>query len=176
MLSKILIGIAVVIVVFIVVVAMQPAAFRIARLATLAAPASALFDQVNDFHNWAAWSPWAKIDPAMKETFEGAPAGVGAVYSWVGNNQVGSGRMEILESRPSERIRIRLDFLKPMKATNTAEFTFAPEGDGTTVTWSMEGERNFMAKAIGLFMNMDEMIGGQFEQGLAQMETAAAGQ
>ncbi|MGH8019458.1 MAG: SRPBCC family protein [Opitutaceae bacterium] len=173
MLSKILIGIAIVVVILVVVVAMQPAAFRVSRTAVLRAPAAAVFAQVNDFHKWEAWSPWAKIDPAMKETFEGAPAGVGAVYFWAGNSKVGAGRMEILESRPNELIRIRLDFIKPFKSTNTAEFTFVPEDDATRVTWTMEGKNNFVAKAMGLFMSMDTMIGGQFEQGLAQLGTAA---
>ena len=107
----------------------------------------------------------------MKQTYEGAPAGTGAIYSWVGNKEVGEGRMTMTESRPSDLIRIKLEFFKPFAATNIAEFTFKPEGNQTAVTWSMTGENNFMAKAIHLFMNMDKMIGGQFEKGLAQIKS-----
>jgi hypothetical protein len=171
MLKKILIVVAALVVVFAVVVAMQPAAFRIERKATIAAPDSVVFAQVNDFHRWDAWSPWAKLDPAMKQTYEGSPAGVGAVLSWAGNKDVGEGRMTITESTPNTLIRIKLEFLKPFAATNTTEFTFTPAGDQTSVTWAMTGQNNFIAKAFGLFMNMDKMIGGDFEKGLAQMKT-----
>ncbi len=126
---------------------------------------------MNDFHKWEAWNPWGKIDPAMKQTYEGAPAGTGAIYTWIGNKEVGEGRMTIIESRPSDLIRIKIEFFKPFAATNTAEFTFKPEGNQTAVTWSMSGNKNFMAKAIHLFMNMDKMIGGQFEKGLAEMKS-----
>jgi hypothetical protein len=171
MLKKVLIGVVVVIGGFFGVVAIQPAEFRIVRSATMSAPPAAVFAQVNDFHNWQAWSPWAKIDPQMKQTYDGAPEGTGAVYSWVGNKEVGEGRMTVTESRPAEFVRIRLHFLKPFKATNTAEFSFKPEGDRTAVTWSMEGRKNFISKAVCMFMDMDKMVGGQFEQGLAQMKT-----
>jgi len=170
MLKKILIAIAAIVVVFVVVVAIQPSEFRIVRSATISAPAPAVFAQVNDFHNWEAWSPWAKVDPAMKQAYEGPPAGTGAIYTWAGNDQVGEGRMTLTESRPSDLIRIKLEFLKPFAATNTAEFTFKPEGNQTVVTWSMTGQNNFMAKALHLVMNMDRMVGGQFEKGLAQMK------
>jgi hypothetical protein len=171
MLIKILIAIAVILIVLVVVVAMQPSEFRVARSATLSAPSPAVFSQVNDFHKWEAWNPWGKIDPAMKQSYEGAPAGVGAIYTWAGNNEVGEGRMTIIESRPSELIRIKMEFFKPFAANSTAEFTFKPEGNQTAVTWSMAGENNFMAKAMHLFMSMDKMIGGQFEKGLAAMKS-----
>jgi hypothetical protein len=171
MLKIILISLAVIIIVFVIIVAFQPSDFRVARSATMAAPPPAVFAQANDFHKWKAWNPWGKIDPAMKQTYEGAPAGVGAIYTWVGNNEVGEGRMTITESRPSELIRVKLEFFKPFAATNIAEFTFKPEGNQTAVTWSMFGEKNFMAKAIHLFMSMDKMIGGQFEKGLAEMKS-----
>lgn len=171
MLKIIFISLAVIIVVFLVVVALQPKEYRVARNASISAPPSAAFAQVNDFHKWAAWNPWGKIDPAMKQTYEGAPAGVGAVYTWSGNNEVGEGRMTIIESRPSDLIRIKLEFFKPFAATNTAEFTFKPSDSQTVVTWSMTGEKNFMAKAVHLVMSMDKMIGGQFEKGLADMKT-----
>jgi len=171
MLKKILIAIAAIVVVFVVVVAIQPSEFRIVRSATISAPAPAVFAQVNDFHNWEAWSPWAKVDPAMKQAYEGPPAGTGAIYTWAGNDQVGEGRMTLTESRPSDLIRIKLEFLKPFAATNTAEFTFKPEGNQTVVTWSMTGKNNFIAKAVHLFMNMDKMVGGKFEEGLANMKS-----
>ena len=170
MLIKVLIAIAVIVVVFAVIVVLQPSSFRVARSTSISAPPAAVFAQVNDFHKWEAWNPWGKIDPAMKQTYEGAPAGTGAVYTWAGNNEVGVGRMAITESRPSDLIRIRLEFFKPFAATNQSEFTFKPEGDQTGVTWSMTGNNNFMAKAVHLFMNMDKMVGGQFEKGLAQMK------
>ncbi len=171
MLLKILIGIAAIILVFVVVVALQPSDFRIERTTTIAAPADAVFAQVNDFHKWEAWSPYDKIDPALKRTYGGAPAGVGAIYEWVGNKNVGEGKATITDSRPNALVQIRLDFLKPFAATNMAEFSLAPQGGQTAITWSMTGHNNFMFKAVGLFMNMDKMVGGQFEQGLAQLKT-----
>jgi hypothetical protein len=175
MLTNSLITLAVVVVGLGAVVAMQPSEFRVARTATIAAPAPAVFDQVNDFRKWAAWNPWAALDPGMKQTYEGAPAGAGAIYTWAGNRQVGEGRMTLTESRPSELIRIRLEFLKPLAAVSTAEFTFAPDGPQTVVTWSMTGRNSFMAKAIHLVMNMDRMIGGNFEHGLARMKAVVEG-
>jgi carbon monoxide dehydrogenase subunit G len=175
MFKKILIGIAVIILVFLVVVALQPADFRITRSTTIAAPAEVVFAQVNDFHKWDAWSPWAKLDPAMKQTYEGTPAGVGAIYSWVGNKDVGEGRMTITRSRPGEMVGIKLEFLKPFAQVNDTEFALKPDGNQTAVTWSMTGTNNFMAKAFGLFMNLDKMVGGDFEKGLAQMKLVAEG-
>ena len=171
MLKKIFIGIAVILVAFVVIVALQPSDFRIVRSTNISAPPATVFAQVNDFHNWEAWSPWAKLDPAAKATFEGPSAGEGAIFRWVGNEEVGEGSMMITESRPSDLIRIKLEFLKPFAATNTAEFTFKPEGNRTAVTWSMFGKNNFIAKAFCLFMNMDKMVGGQFEKGLASMKS-----
>ena len=169
MLKKILLTLALLLVVFLGVVALQPADFRIVRSATIAAAPAAVFAQVNDMHKWQTWSPWAKLDPAAKMTFEGPPAGTGAAFAWVGNSDVGEGRMTVTESRPDEVIRFRLDFLKPMAGTSTTEFTFKPDGKQTMVTWSMAGKNNFLAKAVCLFMNMDKMVGGQFEQGLANL-------
>ena len=171
MLKKILIALAAIVVVFVVVVAMQPSEFRVARTATISAPAPDVIAQVNDFHNWEAWSPWAKLDPAAKNSFEGPSAGTGAIFRWAGNKEVGEGSMTITESRPSDLIRIKLEFLKPFSATNAAEFAFKPEGNQTAVTWSMAGKNNFISKAICLFMNMDKMVGGKFEEGLAQMKS-----
>ena len=173
MLIKIVIGVVVVIGVFAVIVAMRPSDFRVERSAVVAAPAPVVFAQVNDLHNWDAWSPFAKLDPAAKQTFEGPRAGTGAALAWAGNRQAGEGRMTITESRPYELIRFRLDFVKPFAVTNTAEFTFTPQGNQTAVTWSMSGRQNFMAKAFCMFMSMDKMVGGEFEKGLAQMKSVA---
>ena len=176
-LVKVLIGIAAAVVLVVgvlaVIVAMQPSEFRIERSATIAAPAPVVFAQVNDFHKWQAWSPWAKLDPAVKNSFAGAPAGQGAAFAWAGNRQVGEGRMTITESRPSELVRIKLEFLKPFEATNTAEFTFKPQGEHTAVTWSMYGHNNFVGRAVCLFVNMDKVLGGEFEKGLASMKSVA---
>jgi uncharacterized protein YndB with AHSA1/START domain len=175
MLKKILIVIAVIIVVFLIIVATRPADYRISRTTTIAAPPAAVFAQVNDFHKWESWNPWGKIDLAMKQTYEGTPAGKGAIYTWVGNKEVGEGRMTITESRPSELVLINMEFFKPMAGTATTEFTFKPQGNQTTVTWAMTGKNNFMSRAVCMFMNMDKMIGGQFEKGLAAMKTVAEG-
>ena len=173
MLIPILITIAVIIVVLIIVVALRPSEFHVTRSATMSAPPAVVFAHVNDFHKWEAWSPWAKIDLACKYTYAGSPAGVGAIFSWAGNKKVGEGRMTILESRPSEFIRINLEFLKPFKATNTSEFTFKAEGGQTVVTWTMLGKNNFIFKAFSLFMDCDTMVGRDFEKGLAAMKSVA---
>lgn len=173
MLKKVLIALAIVLGLFLAVVAMQPADFRVSRSTSVGAPPAEAFDQVNDFRRWEAWSPWAKLDPQMKTTYSGAQSGAGSVYEWAGNDEVGEGRMTILESKPGELVSIKLEFLKPFEATNTAEFTFKSEGESTLVTWSMFGKNGFMGKAIHLFMDMDEMVGGDFEKGLAQLKTAA---
>ena len=170
MLKRILIALAVIVIAFLGLVAMQPSEFRIARTTTIAAPAPVVFAQVSDFRKWEAWNPWVKLDPSMKQTYAGAPAGTGAVYAWAGNSEVGEGRMTMTESRPNDLIRINMEFLKPFAGTSTTEFAFKPEGDRTAVTWSMSGKNNFIAKALCLFMSMDGMIGGQFEKGLAQMK------
>jgi uncharacterized protein YndB with AHSA1/START domain len=177
MLKKVLLVLAALIVVFVVglvvVVAMQPGEYRVERSITIAAPPAVVFAQVNDFHNWDAWSPWAKLDRDCKTTFEGAPAGTGAGFAWAGNSQVGEGRMTITDSQPPELVRIKLDFVKPFESTATTEFKFKPEGDQTVVQWSMFGKNNFLSKAFCLFMDMDKMIGGEYEKGLAQMKTVA---
>jgi uncharacterized protein YndB with AHSA1/START domain len=172
--KKLLIALAAVVALLIVfagVVAMQPSDFRVVRSTTIAAPPSVVFPHVNDFHAWEAWSPWAKLDPNAKNSFEGPSAGTGAVFTWSGNDEVGEGRMTILESRPDELIRIQLDFVRPMEDTCTVEFAFLPEGDRTAVTWTMSGESNFIGKAVCLFMDMDKLVGGDFEKGLASMKS-----
>jgi hypothetical protein len=163
MLKWILLGLGGVIGVFLILVAMQPSDFKVERSATLRAPAPAAFAQVNEFQNWQAWSPWEKVDPALKRSYDGPKTGTGA--------DVGEGRMTITESRPAELVRIKLEFIKPFAAVNDTVFRFQPSGDGTTVTWTMSGRNNFVSKAMCLFVNMDRMVGGMFEQGLAQMKT-----
>jgi hypothetical protein len=171
MLKWILGGAAAVIVVFLVVVALQPSDFKVERSATMRAPAQAAFAQVNDFQNWRAWSPWEKVDPALKRSYEGPKAGPGAIYAWQGNDDVGEGRMTITEAKPGEVVRIKLEFFKPFAATNDAVFSFKPAGEDTTVTWTMTGRNNFLSKAICMFVDMDKMVGGMFDQGLSQMKT-----
>lgn len=166
-------AIAGIVAVLAIVVALQPSEFHVERTATIAAPVPVVFAQINDFHNWHQWSPFAKLDPAMTVTYEGAPAGVGAIYRWAGNDQAGEGSATIVESRPDELVRMRLDFLKPHAATSTADFILEPEGDGTAVTWSLDGHNSFMFKAVHLVMDMDEMVGGMFEQGLANLDAQA---
>jgi len=173
MIWKILIALVVIVVGLVGVITLQPARYRVSRSTTIAAPAPVVFAQVNDFHKWSAWSPWEKIDPAMKRTYEGPPAGVGASYAWVGTREVGEGRMTIVESRPGDLIRVKLEFVKPFAGTSVAEFSFKPDGERTLVTWSMTGDKNFIAKAIHLVMSMDRMIGDQFDKGLAAMKTVA---
>jgi uncharacterized protein YndB with AHSA1/START domain len=170
MLIYIPIALAAIVVLFLAIAAMQPSDFRVARSTTISASPAAIFSHVNDFRQWATWNPWGKIDPAMKVTYEGEPTGTGAVYTWAGNGQVGEGRMTIAQSNPPDLIQIAMEFKKPFAGNNIAEFTFKPEGNQTVVTWSMSGKNNLMAKAIHLVMNMDKMIGGQFEKGLADMK------
>jgi hypothetical protein len=153
-----------------IAIAMQPSAFSVSRSAKFAAPPATVFPLINDFHNWSSWSPWEKLDPELKRTYSGAQAGTGAQYSWLGNKQVGEGRMTITESRPNDLVLINLEFLKPFKATNTTEFTLKPDGNQTLVTWTMSGTKNFFFKAFGLFTSMDKMVGGDFERGLANMK------
>jgi len=168
--KKIGLGLLAAIAIFLIVVACQPADFRVMRTATMSAPVSAVFAQVNDFHQWEAWNPWGKIDPAAKQTYEGSPSGVGSVFSWAGNDQAGEGRMTLTESKPNVLIRIKLEFFKPMQGTNDVQFLFKPEGGRTSLTWDMSGRKNFISKGVCMFMNMDKMVGGEFEKGLAQIK------
>lgn len=173
MLKKILLGLALVLLVLIVVIATRPSDFRISRSAAIPAPPASVFAQVNELKNWEGWSPWAKLDPSMKQSYEGPASGTGAISRWSGNGQVGEGKMTITESKPDEVVRIKLDFIKPMASTSDVQFDFKPQGSETLVTWTMSGKSNFVQKAFGLFMDMEKMLGGQFEQGLTQLKTAA---
>lgn len=173
MLRTILLVLAALVVVLIVVIATRPPTFHVERSVAIAAPPERVFVQVDDLHAWAAWSPWENVDPQMQRTFGGAPAGVGATYAWRGNAQVGEGRMTIVRSEPPSAIAVRLEFVKPFAATNVATFAFTPTPAGTRVTWAMDGANGFMAKAVHLVVDMDRMIGGSFEQGLAALKQVA---
>ena len=173
MVRNIVVVLGALLIAFVVVVASRPPTFHIERSTTMTAPPDIPFAMVNDFHAWAAWSPWEKLDPDMKKTFSGPPSGAGAVYSWAGNSKIGEGRMTIERSEPPSQITIRLEFLKPFAATNKTTFTFVHVAEGTKVTWAMDGQKNFMAKAFHMFMDMDRLVGGDFERGLAAMKRAA---
>jgi uncharacterized protein YndB with AHSA1/START domain len=163
---------AVAIAIVLILAATKPDTFSVQRAATVKAPAEKIFPLINDFHQWGTWSPWETKDPAMKRNFSGATSGKGAVYGWEGNKNVGSGRMEILEASMPSKIVIKLDFFKPFEGHNTAEFTMLPQGDATSVTWVMHGPAPFMSKIMQVFMNMDSMIGKDFEAGLANLKRA----
>jgi uncharacterized protein YndB with AHSA1/START domain len=167
--QKVLIAILVPILVLVLVVMMQPEDFRVARTASIAAPPEAVFEHINDLQKWQSWSPWAKLDPQAKTTFTEKVAGKDAAFTWAGNSEVGEGTMTITESRPSEFVQFRLDFRQPFAGTSTAEFTLKPAGEQTEVTWSMYGKNDFMGKAFSLIMDCDKMVGGQFEQGLQNL-------
>ena len=152
-----------------VLAATKPGTLRVQRATSIKAPAEKIFPLINDFRQWRTWSPYENKDPAMKRTFSGAESGKGAVYAWDGDKNVGSGRMEILDTAPT-KIVIKLDFFKPFEGHNTAEFTMLPQGDGTNLTWTMYGPANFMSKLIQVFMNLDNMIGKDFEAGLANLK------
>lgn len=169
------IGIAVLVIIggLLVFISTRPESFRIERSAQVKAPVDVVFALINDFHQWALWSPYEKLDPDMKKTFEGPPAGPGASYAWSGNNKSGEGRMTILENKPGELITIKLEFTRPFSATNQTTFKLEPSGNGTRVSWIMEGKNTFMGKAMSAFMSMDKLLGKDFEQGLANLDAAA---
>jgi hypothetical protein len=173
MFKKILVVLVIAVAVFAGVVAMQPAEFRVERSATMAAPAPDVFAQVNDFHNWEAWSPWAKLDPNAKVTFSGPQSGQGASFKWDGNGKVGAGTMTITASKPNERVSTRTDFVKPFEGTSNSEFVFSQVGERTNVIWTMTGTHKFIGKAMCLVMSMENMLGPDFEKGLAQLKQVA---
>lgn len=173
MLKKFAAAVVVLIAAVLVVAATRPNSFRVQRSTSIKAPAEKIFPLLADFHAWSAWSPWEKLDPAMKRTHSGEASGKGAAYAWDGNNSVGAGRMEIAEITPPSKLTIKLDFSKPLEGHNTAEFTLVPKGEVTEVTWAMFGPSPYLSKLIGLFLNMDSMIGGNFETGLANLKGLA---
>jgi hypothetical protein len=151
--------------------ATKPDTFRIQRAGSIKAAPERIFPLINDFHNWTSWSPWEKMDPALKRTYSGSASGQGAIYEWEGNKKVGQGRMEIVESSPPSKIVIKLDFLKPFEAHNTAEFALTHQSDCTNITWTMNGQQPFMFKVMSVFFSMDKMIGKDFETGLANLKS-----
>ena len=175
MFKKVVLVLGIVVAALLTVIATRPENFKVERSSIVAAPPGVAFAEVSDFHNWSKWSPWEHLDANMKKVYEGAPSGTGAVYSWTGNDKVGEGRMTITDVTPGERVVIKLEFIKPFEATNTTTFTFRPQAaTGTTeINWTMEGKNTFLGKAMSLFMNMDSMVGKDFENGLAMLKTAS---
>lgn len=178
MLVKILIAVAVVLVLFVLVVATRPSGYRVERKLEIAAPADVVFGVLNDLHRFTAvlvlfGSPWEKIDPAMQQSFEGPASGVGQSYAWNSRKELGRGKLSIEESVPGQKVGMKLEFLAPMKSTSTCVLALAGTPTGSLVTWSMEGKHNFIGKAFGMFMDMDKMLGSDIEKGLAQLKTVA---
>lgn len=173
MLSWIVAIVVIIVLAVLILAALRPSTFRIAREATIAAPPHSIFTLISDFREWPKWSPWEKLDPELQRTISGAAAGKGAIYEWRGNKKVGQGRMEITHALPPRQIDIDLQFMAPWKAHNQTQFQLSPVGDSTTVTWAMTGTSPFMFRLMGLFMNMDNMIGKDFEKGLAAMKRVA---
>ena len=177
MLKKIAVSLFLVITLAIVAVlsiaATRPATYHVERSLSMGAPPEAVFAVLNDLHRFHEWSPWQKLDPAMKVTFDGPPTGVGASYSWVGNKDVGEGRMTTTEATPPNSLTQKLEFLKPFESTCAVHFTIAPEGDGSRVTWAMDGNNNYVSKVMCLFVSMDAMMGKDFEAGLASLKQVA---
>jgi hypothetical protein len=174
MLKKLLIGIVVVVAAFLGYAATRPDAYHVERSAKIEAPAPVIFSQIDDFRAWSAWSPWEKLDPNLKRSYDGPATGVGARYAWAGNRQAGKGRMETIESQPPTLIKERLEFIEPFAGLAETAFQLVPDGDrNTTVTWRMDGKNNFVGKVFCIFMNMDRMVGGDFDRGLASLRQVA---
>lgn len=172
MLKKLALGLLALLVVVAGVIASRPADFAVTRTATMNAPAEVVYAQVIDFHEWANWSPWDQLDPSMKREYSGAPSGVGAKYGWNGNpDNVGTGSMTITDATPNQSVGIDLEFKEPFPAKNRTLFALAADGAGTKVTWTMTGRNDFMGKAFSLVMDMDKLVGSDFEKGLSAMKT-----
>ena len=173
MLTTILIIFVVIIAAVLIYAATRPNDFVVSRSASIKAPAEAIFPLINDFRRWPEWSPFEKLDPAMRRTLSGADSGIGAAYAWEGNSKAGKGRMEITASVPFSQVSLKLDFEKPFRANNIVDFSLSPSGDATTVTWAMRGARPLIAKLMGLFMDFDNLIGKDFEAGLDNLRRLA---
>ena len=171
--TTVLIVIVVLVAGVLVVAAMRPREFAVQRSAAIRAAADTIYPLIADFRQWPAWSPWEKLDPEMKRTLSGAPSGPGAAYAWEGSSKVGAGRMEIKDATPPSSVVIQLDFLRPFEAHNTTEFALAPRGDATEVRWTMRGPATFVMRLMGVFTDMDKMIGKDFEAGLANLRAVA---
>jgi uncharacterized protein YndB with AHSA1/START domain len=175
MLKKVLLGLVVIATVLVALALTRPDTFEVRRTIVVNAPPAKVAGYLNDFHQWTVWSPWERLDPAMRRTYSGPPRGQGAVYAWSGNDEVGEGRMEIVDDGAPTRIVIRLDFVKPFASQNETVFELTPQGNGTQVTWTMSGPTPFISKLVGLFVSMDDMIGDDFDKGLRQLKAAAEG-
>lgn len=170
MIKKILALLVVAVAVVCVLASQKPDEMKVTRSATIAAPPEAVFKVVNDFRQWDAWSPWSKLDPNMTKSLEGPSEGVGAIYRWSSNHEVGEGSTTLVESRPNEKIGMKLAFVRPMEGTSDVLFTFAPEGTGTKVTWDMHAPQPFIGKVASLFMDCEKMCGDMFNEGLANLK------
>lgn len=173
MLKKIAIGLVIIFGLILALAATKPDTFSMQRSITIKAPPEKIMALVADFHNWPAWSPWEKLDPGMQRTFSGAPSGKGAIYAWTGNSDVGQGRMEITDYAAPTSATIRLEFIEPVAMTNMTQFLLMPQGEATTVTWTMNGPMPFITKVMSVFTSMDAMVGRDFDKGLAQLKAAA---
>ncbi len=173
MLLYILIAVAAIVVIFVIVVASQSETMRIERSIIIDAPASVPFELVSNMRAWQQWSPFEALDPQMEHTYSGPASGVGSATAWKGNKKAGEGAMIVTDAREYELVLIKLDFFKPFRATNTAEFIFKRQGDQTLVTWAMLGKKNFMFKAVHMLMNMDKMLGNDFNRGLAKLKVVS---
>jgi hypothetical protein len=173
MLVKIVLAIVIFVAAILIFAASKPDTFRVQRTAEIKAPPEKIFALINDFKRWDVWSPWEKKDPAMKRTWGTTTSGKGAQYAWEGNGDVGQGSMEITESVPLSNVTLKLDFVKPFEGHNVVEFTLQPRGDMTNVTWAMQGPTPFISKVMQVFVNMDSMVGRDFEAGLANLKAAA---
>ncbi len=173
MIKKIALGLLVILIVICGLALTKPDSFTVQRVVIIKAPPEKIAPLISDFHNWGSWSPWEALDPKMQRTFSGTAAGKGAVYAWKGNKDVGEGRMEITDETAPAKVVIKLDFMSPFESHNVTEFTLAPQGDSTIVTWNMAGPMPFISKIMSVFTTMDKMIGPDFEKGLAKMKTVA---
>ena len=173
MLKKIAVGLLAVIIIICGLAMTKPDTFTVRRTAVIKAPPEKIMALISDFHNWPSWSPWEKLDPNMQRTFSGAASGKGAVYSWKGNSDVGQGRMEIIDFAPPGKVVIKLDFIDPMESNNVTDFVLTPQGENTTVAWTMNGPMPFLFKVMNVFASMDTMVAKDFEKGLVQMKAAA---
>lgn len=171
--KRIFLVLGVVLAIFVAYVATRPGVYKVERSLVMNASVSEVFPRVVIFRKWTTWSPWANLDPGMKVEYSGPKGGVGSVYYWKGNDRVGEGRMTMTGALKDQLVEIKLEFIKPWEQTSKTTFTFQPEGSGTKVTWSMTGERDFVGKLFGLFMDMDKMVGPDFEKGLLALKTQA---
>ncbi len=170
MIKTIAIALVLLIAAVLIYAATKPDTFRVERSTTVKAPPEKIFGLINDFKQWEAWSPWEKIDPGLKRTYSGATNGVGAIYEWNGNKDIGQGRMEIVESTPSAKVSLKLDFVTPFEAHNRVDFTLAQQGDMTTVTQAMYGPSPYVSKLMSIVFSMEKMVGGKYEEGLATLK------